>query len=214
MPPQNLKRGKLPTPLNLPPSGTQKPGAPSANEGGKKPGVEGVVPPPRGQWGMCPHKTLKGEAANLFKPATEWDSKTWRSLSKRGWGKTVGGGGQATSQGQWGMCPHKTLKGKLPTFLTLPPSGTQNPGKPSANEGGEKTAGWRGPSPLPGGFGGCAPKTKKQGISCQLLPTRHRVGLKTLANSQQTRVGKTGGGGGCAPSQGAWGMCPQNKIKG
>ena len=68
--------------------------------------MEGAVPHPRGQWGMCPHKTLKGEAANPFKPATEWDSKPWRSLSKRGWGKNLGvEGAEPPPRGPWGMCP-------------------------------------------------------------------------------------------------------------
>ena len=47
------------------------------------------------------------------------------------------------------------------------------------------------------------PQKQKQGVSCQLLPTCPRVGLKALANSQQTGVGKNlgvqGGVGGCAP---------------
>jgi len=164
--PKTKTRGELLTFTNLPPSGTQNVGKPSANEGGQKLGVEGAVPPPRGQWGMCPHKTLKGEAANPSNPATEWDSKRWRTLSKRGWGKTGGGVGRAPSQGAVGDVPPQNLKrGKLPTFLTLPPSGTQNIGEPSANEGGEKP-GVEWAEPHPRGLWGMCPQNKKQGVSC------------------------------------------------
>jgi len=65
-------------------------------------------------------------------------------------------------RGMGDVPPKLKLRGKLLTLTNPPPSGTQNLGKPPANEGGQKL----------------------------------------------------GGGGGRAPSQGAWGMCPQNKNKG
>jgi len=78
---------------------------------GKNRGVEGAKPPPKGQWGMCPHKTLKGEAANPFKPATEWDSRRWQTLSKRGWEKPGVEGATPPPRGPWGMCPQNKNKG-------------------------------------------------------------------------------------------------------
>jgi len=41
-----------------------------------------------------------------------------------------------------------------------------------------------------------------------------RGGPKTPANPKPTRAGKRGVEGACAPSQGVWGMCPQNKKEG
>jgi len=76
-----------------------------------------------------------------------------------------------------------------------------------------KNWGWRGLAPSQGVWGMC-PQNKNKGVSCQLLSTCLRVGLKTLANPQQTRVGKNWGWRGLAPSQGVWGTCPQNKNKG
>ena len=68
--------------------------------------------------------------------------------------------------------------------------------------------------PPPRGLGGRAPKTKTRGVSCQLLSTCLRVGLKTLANHQQTRVGKNWGWRGLAPSQGALGDVPPKQKQG
>ena len=57
------------------------------------------------------------------------------------------------------------------------------------------------------------PQTKNQGISYQLLPACQRVGPKTLADPQQTRVGKNWGvQGGKAPMTGGIGGVP-HKIK-
>ena len=62
--------------------------------------------------------------------------------------------------------------------------------------------------PHPRGLGDVPPK--KQGVSCQLLKIHHQVGLKTLADPQQTRVGKNLGGvqGGEAPMTEGIGGCP------
>ena len=65
---------------------------------------------------------------------------------------------------------------------------------------------------MAGGLGDVPPKTKR-GDESPTLATTPRVGPKTLANPKPMRVGK-GGGGGFAPSQGVWGMCPQNKKGG
>jgi len=62
---------------------------------------------------------------------------------------------------------------------------------------------------MAGGYGGVSPHETKRGDELPTLATQPRVGPKTLANPQPTGVGN-GGGGGEAPSQGAWGMCPQN----
>jgi|GEM_PF-2362567 len=57
------------------------------------------------------------------------------------------------------------------------------------------------------------PQKQKIGGELPTLATRPRVGPKPLANPKPTRVGK-GGGGGEAPSQGVWGMCPQKFKRG
>jgi len=121
------------------------------------------LPPPRGLGGRAPKTKTRGSAANFCQPASEWDSKLWRTISKRGWAKTGGGGGRAPSQGAVGDVPPK----------------------------------------------------QKQGVSYQLLPTCHRMGLKALANPSKRGWAKIGGGGGRAPSQGAVGdVPPKTKIRG
>ena len=66
--------------------------------------------------------------------------------------------------GSCGGCAPQKLKarGELPALTNLPPSETQNLGKPSANEGGQKL-GAEGAQPHPRGPGGCAPKAKARG---------------------------------------------------
>ena len=56
---------------------------------------------------------------------------------------------------------------------------------------------------------GIPPNFQRRGEQPTLVP-RLRVGPKTLANPQPTGGGQNGGGGSEAPSQGVWGMCPQN----
>ena len=127
--------------------------------------------------------------AKPCKPATEWDSKRWRTIGKRGWAKTGGWRGPSPIPGGCGGCSPKTkIKGKLLTFTNLPPSGIQNFSGPSANEGGQKLGGTGGRSPHDGGHWGVSPT--KLGDSDQPPVTTPRAGLKALANHQQTRVGK------------------------
>ena len=217
--------------------------------------MEGATPHPRGLGGCAPKTKTRGKLPTLKNPPPSGTQKPWRTLSKRGWAKIGGGGGRAPSQGAVGDVPPKTkIRGKLPTFTNLPPSGTQSVGKPSANGGGQKLGGTRGrwgcpptklklgvssqspcnpatsgtqnvgkPSaneggqklgvegavPPPRGLWGMCPQKQKQGVSCQLLPTCPRVGLKIPANSQQTGVGKNLG------VQGGVGVSPhKNKIRG
>ena len=62
---------------------------------------------------------------------------------------------------------------------------------------------------------GVPPTKLKLGGSGQPLPTCPRAGPKTLADHQQTRVGKKSGVEGAEPPpRGLWGMFPQSKIKG
>jgi hypothetical protein len=58
VPPQNQKKGRVAHISNPATSGTQNPGKPKANEGGKT-GVQGAKPPWQGVWGVSPHKTKR-----------------------------------------------------------------------------------------------------------------------------------------------------------
>jgi len=62
-----------------------------------------------------------------------------------------------------------------------------------------------------GGSWGVSPHKTLKGGELPTLATPPRVGPKKLANPKSTGVGKQGVQGGEAPSQGAWGMCPQNQ---
>jgi hypothetical protein len=66
---------------------------------------------------------------------------------------------------------------------------------------------------MAGAWGVSPHKTKRRG-DLPTLATPPRVGPKTLANPQPTRVGKRGIQGAQAPWQGVWGMSPQNLKRG
>jgi len=71
--------------------------------------------------------------------------------------------------------------------------------------------GWRGHSPLPGGLGDVPPKTKRGG-ELPALATPPRVGPKTLANPQPTRVGNRGWRG-HSPLPGGLGDVPPRTLR-
>jgi len=79
-------------------------------------------------------------------------------------------------------------------------SGTQNAGKLSAHEGGQRAV--QGAELHGRGAWGVSPHKTKRGGEVPTLANPPRVGPKTLANPQPTGVGKGG-------VQGVWGMCHQ-----
>jgi len=63
-----------------------------------------------------------------------------------------------------GVPPQNQKKGRVAHISEPATSGTQNPGKPSANEGGQNLGGPGGRSPHGGGpWGGSPHKTKRRG---------------------------------------------------
>ena len=103
-------RRLLLTTLN-PPCGTQNHGKPSANEGGKNVGSRGLCPLAGGSGDVPPQTFKRGELLTPFKPAIEWDSKPWQTLSQRGRAKMGVQGAAPPGRGLGGMCPRKTSKG-------------------------------------------------------------------------------------------------------
>ena len=169
-------------------------------------GVQGAEPPGRGLWGVSPHETLKGDGCQPLQPRHEWDPKLWQTLSPRGWA-TGGPGGKAPWRGAvGGVPPQKQKRERAAHISNLATSGTQNPGKSLANEGG-KTGGGGGGAPWQGVWGMCPQNFERGG---ELPPLAHppRVGPKTLANHQPTGVGEPGVQGAKPPGGGPWGMCP------
>jgi hypothetical protein len=117
-----------------------------------------------------------------------------------------GGGGTAPSQGVWEMCPHKFKRGsESPTLATRPRGGPKR--WQTQSQRGWENGGPGGRSPHGGGLWGVSPHETKRGDELPTLATRPRVGPKTLANPQPTRVGNGAQGakppprgpGGCAP---------------
>ncbi len=95
--------------------------------------------PPRPQFWCCggtpPTSPRQGDSVPL-QPGHE--GKTGGRSPHPG-GLRGGPGGKAPWQGVWGMCPQKNqLKGREGNSCNPAPRGTLNPGKPQANEGGEK----------------------------------------------------------------------------
>jgi len=166
VPPENLKRGKLPAPVAPLPSGTQGIGGPSANEGGEKRGSRGLSPLAGGLGDVPPENLKRGK---LPAPVTLPPSGTQGigGLSANEGGEKGGSRGLSLLAGGLGDVPPENLKrGKLPAPVTPPPSGTQGISGPSANEGGKGGPG--GVAPWQGAWGMCPQKTLKGG-SCQPL---------------------------------------------
>ncbi len=128
---------------------------PSLFSRGHGQGGGGGGAPFRGYGGCPPRETnQRGEKATLATrprggPLTLANPQPTRV------GKIGGGGGGAPSRGVWGASPQKNQsKGREAPSCNSATSGTLNPGKPSANEGGEKEGVQGSPAYW---HGGCAP---------------------------------------------------------
>ena len=137
VPPQNLKRGELPTLATPPTSGTQNAGKPKANGGGKNGGPGGRSPHGRGYGGCPPTKPKLGANSPLWQPRHEWGPKRWRTQSQRGWEKRGPRGAKPPWRGVWGVPPQIQKKGRVTHISKPATSGAQNAGKPKANGGGQ-----------------------------------------------------------------------------
>ena len=116
----------------------------------------------------------------------EWDPERWRTLSPRGWEKWG-------VQGGCGGCPppQNLKKGRAVNPCSPATSGTQNAGKPSANEGGQT---WGSRVAVEG-----VPHKTLKGASCQPLQPRHEWDPERW-RTISPRGRANGGGGDGAPS--------------
>jgi hypothetical protein len=188
-------------------------------------GGRGRSPLPGGLGDVPPRTKEKGRVANSYHPATSGTKNAGKPSASEG-GQKGGPRGVSPLAGGLGGVPSdltpwplslrgkgKIGEGKGGGEANPATSGALNAGEPSAHEGGQ-IGGSRGAKPPWRGAVGGVPPHKFQKGGEQLTPaTKQRVGPRTLANPQPTGVGN-GGGGGAAPSQGVWGMCPQNKKRG
>jgi len=211
-PPTKPKRGsELPLLATPPRVGPKTPANPKPTGVGKG-GSRGAKPPWRGVWGVSPHKNKRGNELPTLATPPRVGPNTLANPQPTGVGKGGSRGAKPPWRGVWGVSPHKTKKrGRVAHISNPATSGTQNAGKPSAYGGGQR--GWRGRSPIPGGLVDVPPKTKRGG-ELPTLATCPRVGPKTLANPQPTRVGKTGVQGGKAPLARGLGDVPPRTLKG
>jgi hypothetical protein len=127
--------------------------------------VEGAQAPSQGAWGMCPQNFERGGELPPLANPPRVGPKTLANPQPTGvgkWGRSRG------AKPPWrgavgGVPPRNQKKGRVATINNPATSGTQNAGKPSAHEGGQR--GWRGRSPLPGGMGYVPPKTKGRQVA-------------------------------------------------
>jgi hypothetical protein len=139
----------------------------------------------------------------------EWGPKRQRTLSQRGWANPGVQGAEPPGRGFGGCAPKNKKRGRVAHISKPATSGTQNPGEPSANEGGQ-TGGPGGGAPWQGVVGDVPPKTKRGG-ELPTLANPPRVGPKTPANPKPTRVGKLGVQGAKPPGRGlSYSFSPQN----
>ncbi len=126
-------------------------------------------PPNLFSWGDTPHFPPSGGRSPPAPPVFTllWE---WRGQSP-------------LPGGLVGIPPREQIKGRAALSCNPATRGTLNPGKPPANEGGEKEGGagglgdvppekrtfrgWRGRSPLPGGMGGVPPEKPIKGARRQ-----------------------------------------------
>jgi hypothetical protein len=108
-PHKTLKEGASAHISNPATSGTQNPGKPKANGGGKR-GSRGAKPPWRGVWGVSPHKTLKGGELPTLATPPRGGPKTPASPKPTRVGKG-GGGGRSPLPGGLGDVPPQKKRG-------------------------------------------------------------------------------------------------------
>ena len=120
------------------------------------------MPHPRGLGDVPPKTKTRGKLPTLKNPPPSGTQNLGGPSANEGGQKLRVEGARPHPRGLGGCAPKIKTRGKLPTLINLPPSGTQNLGEPSANEGGQKL-GVEGAMPPPRGLGGCAPKTKTRG---------------------------------------------------
>jgi hypothetical protein len=211
VPPQNQKRGRVAHISNPATSGAQNAGEPKAHGGGKT-GVQGAQAPLAGGCGGCPPtKPKEGASCPHQQPGHEWGPKRWRTQSPRGWANG-GSRGRSPLPGGLGDVPPKFSKKERAANSYHPATrGTQNAGEPSANEGGAMGV-QGGGAPWRGVVGGVPPQNQKRGRVVH-ISNAAPSGAQNAGEPKAHGGGKTGGPGGAAPWQGAWGMCPHNFEK-
>ena len=183
-------KGRVANPCNPATSGAQNAGGPSAHGGGQR-GVQGAKPSGKG-YGGCPFTPTK---VSLFEKGRPSPTITKAGVE----------GAQPPPRGHGGCAPKILKKGQVANSCTPAKSGAQNAGGPSAHGGGQR--GVQGAKPPWQGVWGMCPQKPKLGNGWPTLAHPPRVGPKTLANPQPTRVGK-GGPRGEALWRGAWGVPP------
>jgi len=190
--PQNKKRERVAHLSDLPTSGTQNAGKPSAHGGGQR-GVEGAKPHPRG-FGGCAPKNIKirGELPTLAAPPRV-GPKVLANPKPTGVGKRGVEGAKPHPRG-FGGCAPKNIKirGELPTLAAPPRVGPKTLANPKPT--GVGNWGSRGRSLMAGGMGGAPPQNLKRG-ELPTLAAPPRVGPKVLANPKPTGVGNWGSRG-------------------
>ena len=153
-------------------------------------GSRGPQAPWQGAVGVPPHKDKRGsESPTLAPPPTSGTQNASKPKANEG-GKMGGSRGpQAPWQGAVGVPPHKDKRGnELPTLATPPRVGPKTLANPQPTGVGKR--GSRGAKPLWRGGWGMCPQSFKRGGKLPTLAPPPRVGPKTLANHQQTGVGK------------------------
>ena len=185
---QKPKGGELPA-LATPPRVEPKPLANPKPTGAGKMGVQGGKAPWQGAVGDVPPEQKRGRVAHLSNPATSGTQYAGKP-EVNGGGKMGGSRGpQAPWQGAVGVPPHKDKRGnELPTLATPPRVGPKTLANPQPTGVGKR--GSRGAKPLWRGGWGMCPQSFKRGGKLPTLAPPPRVGPKTLANHQQTGVGK------------------------
>jgi hypothetical protein len=126
-------------------------------------------------------------------------------------GKPGGPGGRSPLAGAVGGVPPRNQKRGRGARINNPAtSGTQDAGKPSANEGGQ-TGGPGGASPLAGGCGGVPPRNQKRGRGAR-INNPATSGTQNVGEPKANEGGQSGVEGAQPPPRG-FGGCAPTKLK-
>jgi hypothetical protein len=140
--------------------------------------------------------------------AYEWDPKRRQTLSPRG-RETGVEGAQPPPRGFGGCAPKIKKKGRVARISNPATSGTQNAGKPKANEGGQRGV-QGGQAPWQGVVGGVPPQRQKRERVAH-ISNPAASGTQNAGKPKADGGGQTGGPGGEAPMAGGCGGVPRSR---
>jgi len=165
-------------------------------------GWRGRKPPPKGFGGCAPKIKKEGASCHISNPATSGTQNAGEPSAHEG-GQTGVQGAKPPWRGVVGGVLPQNIKRERVAHISNPAtSGTQNPGRPSAHEGGQ--TGVQGASPPGGGLWGVSPPQNLKRGRVAHISNPATSGTQNSGEPSASEGGQMGGPGDEAPL--AWGL--------